>query len=86
MPTRNMLELPSIAAIEFVAAPGNHDCDLLHESDTMQDLLGNVEGLCESGLLPPASGLVKVILAVQQFFSHLNRNLRMGRKSVPTSD
>ena len=78
----NLLELPSIKAVEFVAVPGNHDCDFLHESDIRQYLLNDLHGLYESGL-SPASDRVKVILDVQQNFFAFEAKLRNGKEISP---
>src|ERR1700733_5653612 len=78
----SLLELPSITAVEFVAVPGNHDCDFLHESDIRQYLLGNLQGLYESGL-SPASDRVKVILDVQQNFFAFEAKLTNGKEISP---
>jgi hypothetical protein len=74
-----LLELPSITAVEFVAVPGNHDCDFSHESDIRQYLLKDIQELYESGL-SPASDRVKVILDVQQNFFAFEAKLTSGKE------
>ena len=74
-----LLELPSITAVEFVAVPGNHDCDFLHESDIRQYLLKDIQELYESGL-SPASDRVKVILDVQKNFFAFEAKLTNGKE------
>jgi hypothetical protein len=74
-----LLELPSITAIEFVAVPGNHDCDFLHEPDIRQYLLKDIQKLYESGL-SPSSDRVKVILDVQQNFFAFEAKLTNGKE------
>ncbi len=74
-----LLGLPSIERVEFVAVPGNHDCDFTSESDIRQYLLQDVQTLYESGL-NPSSDRVKVILEVQKNFFAFEARLTRGKE------
>jgi hypothetical protein len=64
-----LLDLPSIKRVDFIAVPGNHDCDFTNESDIRSYLLKDVVKLYESDLKSD-SDIVRTILQVQKdFFS-----------------
>jgi Calcineurin-like phosphoesterase len=75
----DLLALPSVESVEFVAVPGNHDCDFNNESDIRQYLLKDVEGLYESNV-QPGSDRTKAILEVQQNFFAFEARLTNGKE------
>jgi 3',5'-cyclic AMP phosphodiesterase CpdA len=65
----SLMAYPAIKTVEFVAVPGNHDCDFSNESDIREFLLRDVDALYGSEV-QPGSDRVKSILGVQNnFFS-----------------
>jgi hypothetical protein len=78
----HLLALPSIRTVNFVAVPGNHDCDFTAESDIRQFLLKDVNALYESAVTP-ASDRVKAILDVQRNFFAFEAKLTDGKEVSP---
>jgi hypothetical protein len=74
-----LLSLPSIKSVDFVAIPGNHDCDFTKESDIRQYLLKDTQELYKSGL-ESGSDRTKAILEVQKNFFHFEAVLRGGKE------
>jgi predicted MPP superfamily phosphohydrolase len=74
-----LLGLPAMSTVVFIAVPGNHDCNFEKESDVRQFLLSDLEKLIEMGVTPD-SDLVKTILAVQQNFFSFEARLTDGRQ------
>jgi 3',5'-cyclic AMP phosphodiesterase CpdA len=72
-------ELPSIKSVEFIAVPGNHDCDFSNESDIRQYLLKDVQALYESAI-DPSSDRAKAILEVQKAFFAFEARLNRGKE------
>jgi predicted phosphodiesterase len=79
-----LLASPAIQSVEFVAVPGNHDCDFAGESDLREYLLRDMNALYESDV-QPASDRVKAILSVQANFFAFHASLT-GSKELPLEE
>ena len=75
----DLLSLPAMEVVEFVAVPGNHDCDFTHESDVRRYLLENIDALYESDIRP-ASDRTRAILEVQNNFFRFEAKLTKGKE------
>jgi hypothetical protein len=74
-----LLRLPSMQFVEFIAVPGNHDCDFTSESDIRQYLLEDIQSLYESDL-KLGSDRVRVTLEVQKNFFAFEAKLTNGKE------
>jgi len=73
------LTLPSMGKVDFIAVPGNHDCNFEDESDIRQYLIQNLDALYASGIRP-SSDRVKAILEVQKNFFAFEARLVNGKE------
>jgi hypothetical protein len=76
---KKLLTLPPVEAVEFIAVPGNHDCDFATESDIRQYLLQDIQALYESGI-HQSSDRAKAILEVQKNFFTFEGKLAKGKE------
>src|SRR5437899_328004 len=75
----SLLAYPAIKTVEFVAVPGNHDCDFTSESDVREFLLRDMDALYESDV-QPGSDRVKAILGVQNNFFAFHASLTRSKE------
>jgi 3',5'-cyclic AMP phosphodiesterase CpdA len=69
-----LLKYPGIKTVEFIAVPGNHDCDFKHESDVREYLLRDIRALYESDV-QTGSDRARAILNVHNNFFAFNAAL-----------
>jgi len=77
-----LLGLPPVAKVEFVAVPGNHDCDFENESDIREFLLRDVTALRDSEI-HPSSDRVQALTAVQKHFFAFESRLTQSKELGP---
>lgn len=65
----NLLGLQPIKSVEFVAVPGNHDCDFENESDIRDFLLQDVAALYHSDIHPNSDRTQALVAVQKQFFA-----------------
>jgi 3',5'-cyclic AMP phosphodiesterase CpdA len=75
----SLLAYPAIKTVEFVAVPGNHDCNFTGQSDIREFLLRDTDALYESDV-QPGSDRVKAILGVQNNFFAFHASLTRSKE------